>query len=246
MSISFTGSSSASTTGSQTSVTISQAGGSGDLMVLALGFEGRAAGSGPWVDTSAATPGSGIIGPATGWYQVGYQAPSATGNGLEVWAAFHGGTTAQANFTGSYSAIAAMAAYSGVIAAAIGSSVLRDSTFAQWTGDDPECPSIVAVRRELVVACAAHELQSPGYGDPTPPGWTTRVDAKRGGAFGNVEVAIADIVAAADGATGQIPFNATAETGTTKATTATLAVRAPAEVFAAGSPLVHVEYAVPT
>ncbi len=244
MTIAFTNSSSASTVGSQTSLTITfPSGTTGDLMVLAIAIEGRAAGSGPYVDESAAGPGTGILGEASGWHHLGTQAPSATGNALDVWVAFNGGTTATINFTGSYAAIAAIAAYENVLAASVASGVIRVASFAQWTGDDSECPAVVMVRREMTVVCSAHQLQSPGYGNPvTPSGFTTRIDAKRGGSFGNVELAIGDKLAVSDGDTGTIAFNTTASSGSTKGATATLAIRPLAEVFAATSPLIAIEY----
>lgn len=247
MSITYESSSSASTTGSQSSLTVSFPAGAaaGDLFVLAIGLEGRASGSGPWVDPSGSGPGTGILGPGSGWTLIGYQAPSATGNGLEVWAAVYGtGSNVEIDFTGSYAAVAAISCYRGVLDDTDENRVVRTSAFQQWTGDDPECPAVVAVRREITVACAAHQLTTPGYGNPTPSGWTTRVDAKRGGSYGNVEVCIADKLAVSDGDTGTIPFAATAASGSsTKGATATLAVRPLAEVFAATSPLIAVEFA---
>ena len=227
-----------------TSVTMTTpaAAGEFDLAILAAAFEGRGAGSGPWIDGSH---GTGYVALSTGWQRVLYQAPSATGNGLEVWAALLTPVpqTHIVAFTGSYDAIVCEALYRGVYrpSGSIADGAIRTSEKQQWTGDDPECPSVFAYAGERVIAVAGQQLQSPGFGDPTPAGWLTRTDAARAATYGNVEVAIADKLITEDGPTGAIPFSAASASGSNKGATATLAVR-PAPP-ASTAPLILVEFA---
>lgn len=249
MSIALLGSSSASTNGA-TSLSIPDPGVViGDLWVIALGFEGRAAGSGPWVQPWQSGDGTDVIGEHTHWQQVLYQAPSATGCGLEVWAAIIigvGSGPVTANFTASYAAAAASVGYSGIYGTDIlDGGTVRASAKDQWTGDDPECPSVYAYQRELLLAVSAIQLQTPGYGDPTPSGWDTKVDKARNNTYGNVETVIAAKPVTLEGSTGVIPFNANSAGGSDKGATATLAIRPADAVLAATSPLIHLEYAVP-
>lgn len=250
MSITYVASFTAQSATGATSVTMTTPVGAaaGDLAILAVGFEGRAAGSGPWIDPSTATPINGVMGEGSGWTKLLHQAPSATGNGLEVWAALLDPVpqTHQVIFTGSYNAIAVESLYRGVYAPGglVTEGAVRLAEKQQWTGDDPECPDVYVYTGERVVAIAAQQLLSPGFGDPTPDGWTTRTDGKRASTFGNVEVAIADMFVTEEGPTGVIPFNANSASGSNKGATATLAIRPSPP--ASTSPLILVEYAVPT
>ncbi len=222
----------------------------GDFLAIAVAFEGRASGSGPWVKPWETGDPSTVIGEATDWKQILYQAPSATGSGLEIWAAIIVGAGATdepttVNFTGSYAAAAGMVSYSGAYGSHILDGAVRAFAKQQWTGDNPEAPSVYAYDRELLIACSALELDSPGYGDPTPDGWDTKVDKARADTFGNVELAMASKITVIEGATGAIPWAATSDTGSDKGATATLAVRPVTTAPAATSPLIAVEYAVP-
>lgn len=249
MSISFVGVSTPVSVSAATSIDIVRPSGyaGGDLVVVALAFEGVGSGSGPYVDPSRAGIDAFVAGPASGWKLACYQPPSATGAGLEVWVAITeaGAPTGHSiwNFTGTYSAVGVSAAYRSVFGATITDGAQRAATTDQWTGDDPECPAIFAYARELVVGCAAEVIQSPGFGTPTPSGWTTRTEAARSGSYSNVSAVIADKLATTDGATGAIPFSAASGSGSDKGATATLAIRPLDAEATATSPLVHVEYA---
>lgn len=216
--------------------------------MVALAFEGVASGSGPYVDPSRAGIDPFIVGPASGWKLAATQAPSATGAGLEVWVAItnYFGPTMHSiwNFYAAQSAVAVSAAYRNAYGATITDGALRATAKDQWTGANPECPSVFAYARELVIACGAEILQSPGFGTPTPSGWTKRTEAARSSSYSNVSAVIADKLVTTDGDTGAIPFSATVS-GSPKGATATLAVRPVDSVLAATSPLIHVEYAVP-
>ncbi len=217
----------------------------GDLLIVVLGFEGVASGSGPWV-----VPGDGsdtnIVSVPGGWKRVCYQSPSATGNGLEVWAAIHGsGIHVVFPLTGSLPYSSQTASYTGEYetSMSIFDGAIRAATTAQWTGDDPEAPSVYVYSEEMVVAVGADQLASPGWGAPTPAGWTSRMDAARASSYGNVEITLADKPATVEGNTGTIPFSANSASGSNKGATATLAIRPTAAVVAATSPLIAIEYA---
>lgn len=250
MSIAFLGANSASTNGATSLAIPSFSAGAavGDLFIVALGFEGRASGSGPWVQPWTGGDPSDVIGEGTDWKQILYQAPSATGCGLEVWAAVilgaGGGAPVTAKFTGSYAAVGVSLGFSGIYGSHILDGTVRIGTSDQWTGDDPEAPSVYAYTGEMLVALATEQMSSPGFGDPTPAGWVSRVDKARANTFGNVEVTAASRPVNSEGATGAIPWNATSAGGADKGATATLAIRPTPP--ASSTPLILVEYAVPT
>lgn len=217
----------------------------GDLLVFALAVEGQAAGSGPWIDTSGSVPGSGILGPGGSWKQACYQAPSASGAGLEVWVAIYGsGSIVKVNLLSSLNAVGLLAAWSGVYAPtnSINDGSVRGAVSAQVSGDDPAAPSVYAFVDELLIAVGADTLASPGFGTPTPAGWASRTDGARDSTYGNVEAVLADKAVTVEGDTGTIPFAATASPSGAKGATATLAVRPTPP--AATSPLIAVEFAV--
>ncbi len=81
-----------------------------------------------------------------------------------------------------------------------------------------------AFQNELVLAVGAEIVNTPGFGTPTPAGWTKRVDTARSSSFSNVSVTLADMNAAVSGDTGAIPWSA-AVTGSPKGATATIAIR---------------------
>lgn len=194
------------------------------LALLVLGFEGVGAGSGPWVDPSGSGPGTGILGPGSGWLKILHQAPSATGCGLEVWVANWGAssTSIQANFTSSLAAIMALLFYDGAASGAGSGSTVRASASAQVTGNNPTAPDIYAYQNELVIRVAAQKVNSPGYTAPT--GNTQQLDAARGNTHGNIELAVADAIAAVNGNAGTAAFSA-ATTSSPKGATASLAIR---------------------
>lgn len=248
MAISFVGVSTPVSVSAATSIDIVRPSGyaGGDFIVVALAFEGVAAGSGPYVDPSLAGIDPFIVGPASGWQLALSQAPSATGSALEVWVAITegGAPTGHSiwNFYTAMTGVGVSAAYRNVLGDEITDGALRASTKDQWTGANPECPSVFAYARELVIACGAEVLQSPGFGDPTPSGWTTRTEAARSSSYSNVSAVIADKLITTDGNTGPIPFSATVS-GSPKGSTGTLAVRPVDADLTATSPLIHVEYA---
>lgn len=223
MTISFVGINSADTAGA-TTLAVSAAPGQavGDLIIAVCAFEGVASGSGPWVTDDPTD-----VGTAQGWKRVCYQAPSATGVGLEVWSAIYSsGSGATFHFDTTRTCVISRGAWRGVYqpTGQITDGAVRDSATAQVTGNNPNAPSIFAFQNELVIACGAHTLNSPGFGTPTPAGWTKRIDVARASTFGNAESTIADMTAAANGTTGLIPWSATT-TSSPKGATATLAIR---------------------
>lgn len=234
MSIAFQGASAAVSSSLASSSTITWPGSpSGQLLLAVFGLENVNVGSGPWV---SGTPGFG------GHARVFYQEPSANGgNGLEVWVAngWSTGAFTTYTFTGSYAYVGQGYTYTGQ---KTGSGVVRAYASQAWTGNNPEAPAVYTFANEMLIVAAADQLQSPGYGTPTPSGWTKRDDQKRGGTYGNVEITAADKLTTVEGDTGAIPWSATASTGTTKGATATLAIRPAAALVEATSPLIAIEY----
>ncbi len=219
----------------------------GGILLALFGFEGVAPGSGPWIDENGHDLD--VSGAGHGWKRLFYQAPSNTGCGLEMWGTcdWSSGADTDFPFLASYSYVARGAQYTGQLSDTSGhvtGGTYRAVTSSQWTGNNPEAPSVYAFENELVIAVSALEMSSPGFGTPTPSGWSQRLDSARSG-FGTVEITLADTLMEVEGATGQIPWSASAETGSSKGGTATLAVRPTAAVVAATSPLIAVEYAVP-
>lgn len=205
-------------------------------MVAAFGFEGVAPGSGPWIVPNQGQFTADKIGPASGWLQAGFQSPSVTGNGLEVWVAIYGsGTNNNAVFAANQNCSAVTVGYSGNYnpTGTITGAPPRLFVSAQTTGNQPASPSVIANSGELVVACGADQMTGSGFG--TPSGFTNRVDVARSGA-GTVEATIADRTATVAGATGPITFPNAAATAATAGATATLIVQ-PAPVTAGSGAL---------
>lgn len=222
-----------------------------DLILAVFGFEDVT--TGPYIQYDP-TGAHGVI-EGTGWVRLLTVAPSATGCGLEVWAGFRGTGSATAFlFTGTYDYVARGLQYRGeynpggvsYVDFVNGNGTVRAYTTDQVTGDDPACPAVYAFVDELLIALAADQLTTPGFGTPTPPGWTSRVDSKRGGSFGNVEITAADRLVTVEGDTGAIAFDATADPSGAKGTTATLAIRPAAALVATTAPYVSVEFPVVT
>lgn len=233
MTIALQGTSAAVSSSGATSATITWPGSpSGQMLVGIFGFE--AVTSGPWI--TGTNQG--------GWARSCYQAPSASGNGLEVWNTngWSSGATTQFNFTGTLAYVGIGRVYTGQYTGA--GNVLRAGTTAQVTGNNPAAPSIYAYINEMVVVCAASQLNSSGY-TAAPTGYADLSSAARGSAHGNVEIGTADQVATGEGNTGSLTFTATAAAGGTKGATATLVIRGGPAVVAATSPLISIEYATP-
>lgn len=208
----------------------------GEMLVSVWAFEGVAAGSGPWIIPNIGQFAANVIGPAEGWLQACWQAPSASGVGFEVWVAINGAgaTNQQANFIANENVVSVIGAWTGEYnpTGLITGGPPRVATAAQVVGNAPPAPSIVANAGELIVACGGDLMTGSGFG--TPSGFTNRVDARRGAA-GTVEATLADAVAAFAGTTGPITFPNAAASSTTPGVTATLAIRpAPAVVTAGG------------
>lgn len=201
----------------------------GQMLLVVFGFEGVAPGSGPWV--ASVSEG--------GWYRRLYQAPSATGCGLEVWGT-HGwssGTGPTFTFGSSMSFICRGVVYNGTYNA---EGVVRATATDQWTGDDPETPSLFAFAGELLITFAVLELQVfPGF--TAPSGFTERIDNSRAG-FGTVEIDNADKLVAVEGEQGPFTYTASAETSGSKGATAIMAVRPADAPPVATSPMISVEY----
>lgn len=235
----------ASDSGTSTIASFTRTGTLGDLIVIAIAIEGQAAGSGPWIIPNTGQLTDDYIGSHTGWKLVCYEPPSASGVGLEVWAAISGTTsgTSHASLTSSLSFVAIQLYYSGIYAptSSINDGAVRAATVAQVTGNTPAAPSVYAFASELVIAVGGEQMSSPGFGAPS--GYTSRVDATRGG-YGNAEATMADALVLTEGDTGAITFPGNGASGSSKGATATLAIRPATTTAAATSPVIHAEYAV--
>lgn len=199
----------------------------GDLIVVVYAFQNVGSSSGPWSIPNTGQFSTAFIGPAEGWQQACWQAPSATGVGIEVWCAINGAAGSQVRklaLASSQQCQVALATYSGAYApnGSIRDGAVRAATTAQVVGNQPAAPSIYAFANELVVAVAGDLMTGAGFG--TPAGYTNRIDAAGGGA-GNAEATVADAVAQLTGLTGLITFPNNAASGATAGTTATLAIR---------------------
>lgn len=228
---------SAAQSGNAASTTITWPGGpAGQLLVAVFGFEGVAAGSGPWVVDSSTSGG---------WQRLFAKAPSAAGCGLEVWQTFDwsSGLSTLFDFDTARNFVARGLVYTGQYDTGDGTNPIRAWTARDWTGDDPEAPSVYAFENEMLIAVAAEQMQSPGFGTPTPAGWTERIDSSRGG-FGNVEITAADKPVTVEGESGVIPWSAAAATGASDGATGVFAIRPAATVTPLGatSPLIAVEF----
>lgn len=196
----------------------------GQIVISCFAFESVAAGSGPWIQPNLGQLSSNYIGPSQGWQQACFQAPQATGVGIEVWAAIYSaGSNQFAKFAANQNCTAVTVAYSGEYnpTGLIGGSPPRVATTAQVTGNAPPAPSVNANSGELIVACGGDLMTASLFG--TPSGFTNRVDVQRSGA-GTVEATIADRTATTAGATGLITFPNAASATTTKGATATLLI----------------------
>lgn len=206
----------------------------GDLIMYVIAVENVAAGSGPWVAPNTTTPGTAVIGPATGWEQVLYQAPSATGVGLEVWAAIEGVTSPQGNriinLVSTLSGSVVCGKWSGPYAPTglITDGAIRSSAKQQWTGNSPQSPAVTPQSGDLVVPVGAMTMTTPGFGTPTGSGsesaYTSRTDAARSG-FGTAEAVIGDAQALVAGTTGAITWPGSASPSSAKGAMGTIVVR---------------------
>lgn len=206
------------------------------LLIATFGFENVLASSGPWVVDSDGTGSPPSMGAATGWQRVCWKPPSADGgNGIEVWAVLWGsGTTGRAVFDAARTVVYQIARYTGIYdplgsggassLLPVSQGIIRASTTAQVTGNNPAGPSVYAFVDERVVTVASSQLDSSGY-SAAPTGYTKRLGSARSGTHGNVEIGLSDAAVTTEGDTGSLVWTATAASGSTKGATATLAIR---------------------
>lgn len=244
MAVSFVGTAASATGTATTTLTVNRASTTNlDFLLIVFGVEGVAAGSGPWVFDNPA--GGTNLGTASGWLRACYQAPSSTGCGLEAWVAINGGVNAvSVTFSSAVTVVAQMLAWRGVYytSGTITDGALRGAATAQVTGNNPAAPSIFAFAQDLLIALASEQMASPGFGTPTPAGWASRTDIARSG-FGTVEVTVADLLSdTTTGATGTIPWSATAAAVGDTGATATLDVRPLASPAGSGAPLIEISF----
>lgn len=214
------------------SATITWPGSPGGQMLLAIFcFEGQAAGSGPYITSTV----------QSGWGRSCYQAPSATGNAIEVWntQSWSSGPSTTFNFAGSVPFVGVGRVYTGQYTGA--GNVIRAGVTAQVTGNNPAAPSVFAFANEMVIACASSQLGAGGY-SAAPPGYSDLFDTIRGGVIGNVELGTADQLQGADVNTGSLVFTANAASGATRGTTATLVVRALGQTPVSTAPYVLLSF----
>lgn len=208
----------------------------GDLLVGVWAFEGVAPGSGPWIIPNVGQLQPLGIGPAGNWFQYGFQAPGATGVGIEVWLAIDvSASNPTAFFTAAQNVSSVMCTYrgeynpNGIITGA----PPRLFPTQQVTGHQPPAPTVTVNVGELVIAVAGDTMTGAAFG--TPSGFTNRVDHTRGAA-GNVEATIADRIATVAGPTGPITFPNNASSAAARGSTETL-VFSPAPSVASAGPL---------
>ena len=183
-----------------------------DLLIVVLGFENVAAGSGPYVsDTS----------PAAGWFRILTQAPvGGNGTGLEVWAAsWEVGASTPFNFFAAQTVVAREVAYHNTTASV--ATAITITNQQSWAGNNPVCPSVTTtIPKSWVVPIGALALAAGSMVYPAP--YTRRFDNARAGTSGNAEIAEGDGAQAAPGASGTITLTAAAAGGTARGGTATL------------------------
>lgn len=235
MTIALQGTSAAISSASASSGTITWPGSpSGQMLLAVFGFEGVAAGSGPWITGT----------PQGGWARTCYQAPSGSGNGIEIWNTngWSSGPTTQFNFAAAMAYVAFGQTYTGQYGQ---TNVIRASLTAQVTGNNPAAPGGFAFLNEMIIACSSTQLNSSGY-TAAPTGMSGLATADRGGTHGNVEIATANEVVGVSASYGSFPFIATAASGGTLGATATLFVRAAPGGGSGGaastSPMIVAEY----
>lgn len=207
----------------------------GDLMVIAYAFEGVAGGSSPWIIPNVGQNNDGV-GPFNAWAQYVSQAPSGSGDGLEVWAAiFSSGTAIVGYFAAAQNVVAVISTYRGEYNpnGLISGAPPRLAPSSQVTGNQPAAPSVAANVGELVIAVASDSMTGAAFG--TPSGFANRVDQARAGA-GTVEATMADRIATVAGSTGPITFPNAAASSSTLGTTATL-VFVPTPTVAGAGPI---------
>lgn len=229
--IAFQAASAATSSASASSTTITWPGlPSGQLLIAVFGFEGVASGSGPYVNNT----------PQSGWEQQLFQAPSATGCGLEVWntQSWSSGPTTTFNFNGSPAFVAQGLVYTGQFTGA--GDVIRASTSQSVSGNNGQSPGIFAFANELVIVLISQQITAAGFVAPT--GFTKRVDSARGATAGNVEIAVADQVAAVQGSEGPFTWTATASPANSKGAAATLCVRAAGSTPGTTQPFISMRY----
>ena len=183
-----------------------------DLLIVVLGFENVAAGSGPYVsDTN----------PAQGWFRILTQAPvGGNGTGLEVWAAsWEVGASTPFNFFAAQTVVAREVAYRNTKSSVATAITITNNQ--SWAGNNPVCPSVTTtIPKSWVVPVGALALAAGTM--VYPGGYTRRFDNARAGASGNAEIAEGDGPQAAPGASGTITLTAAAAGGTARGGTATL------------------------
>ena len=226
MAFSYVGNSSGAGTG-VTSLTFNKPTGvaAQQFIVAVFAFEGVAAGSGPWIIPNTGQLSNVMVGPAEDWLQVCWQGPSASGVGIEVWAAIQeSGTQQGATFTAAQNVVGVAAAWSGEYnpTGNITPATVRLAPTQGVVGNAPAAPAVVANVGELIIACGGDTMSAGGFGSPS--GYTNRIDARRSGA-GTVEAALADATAQFAGNTGPITFPNAASASTAYGSTATLVVR---------------------
>ncbi len=138
----------------------------------------------------------------------------------------------------SHSFVAFGAQYRGQLALPVAN--IRAHLEQAWTGNNPQAPAFYTFVNEMVVAVAAEQLAAPGFGTPTPTGWTNRDDQTRAG-FGSVEITLADKLTTVEGDPGVVPWAATAA-GTHEGATGVFAIRAAGVNPASTDPFVSMQY----
>src|SRR5262245_61230786 len=169
------------------------------MLVAVFAFEGVGSGTGPWVTTTG-----GVALPAQGWQTAFFQAPSASGVGIQVintltWSSSQ---TTSFGFDTTRTFVGRGLVYTGQFFDGT-TTPIRTTSSQQWTGNQPQTPTVTAFTDELLLAVAGQTLAAPGFGTPNPVGSTQRFDSFRT-AYGDAELTAADYQVAAGGTLG--PF----------------------------------------
>jgi hypothetical protein len=188
----------------------------GDLAVSVCCYSGVAAGSGPFITQ---TNSGGF-----GWSRIFYQAPSGTGNAVEIVLGYiSSGLVLQWNFNAVVTYGCRFQFYTnsrrtndyadnygnGTADVSVGNYLVDSAraTGSQITGSNPSTATRYSRVDELVLAVGANQLASPGYG-AAGGGFTKRLDNTLSG-FGTTEYVLADLEVATEGNV-SCPFTATA------------------------------------
>lgn len=188
----------------------------GNILSVALfGFLSVSSGSGPYIAYGE------IAGDQTAWTRALYQAPSATGSGLEVWITDRNvGSFTTFTYTGSFKGFA----WTAMFECAVDDPPLRMNAFAsaQHTGDDPVVPSVTTLNVDTELIAVG--VQGCDAGFTFPAGWTERIDYQHSNTPGVSRFFLGHKTQSSPGSSGTVTVTGTALSSTEKGATGMLAI----------------------